>query len=101
MSEITVKKLSEMVGAPVETLLQQMQDAGIHVKGADDSITDRQKLDLLEHIRTNSGTVEETQKTGKITLKKRSNNELKLGGKDSRTVNVKFVVRKQFFAKRQ
>ena len=101
MSEITVKKLSEMVGAPVETLLQQMQDAGIHVKGADDSITDRQKLDLLEHIRTSTGTVEDTQKTGKITLKKRSNNELKLGGagKDSRTVNVEVRRKKTILRK--
>ena len=101
MSEITVKKLSEMVGAPVETLLQQMQDAGIHVKGEGDSITDRQKLDLLEHIRTSTGTVEETQKTGKITLKKRSNNELKLGngGKDSRTVNVEVRRKKTILRK--
>ena len=98
MSEITVKKLSEIVGAPVETLLQQMQDAGIHVKGADDSITDRQKLDLLEHIRQSSGAAEE--KAGKITLKKRSNNELKLsGGKGSRTVNVE-VRRKKTILRR-
>ena len=103
MSEITVKKLSEIVGAPVETLLQQMQDAGIHVKGADDSITDRQKLDLLEHIRQTSGTNEDTAaKTGKITLKKRSNNELKLPdgpGKGSRTVNVE-VRRKKTILRR-
>ena len=91
MSEITVKKLSEIVGAPVDTLLQQMQDAGIHVTGADDSITDRQKLDLLEHIRQSSGATDTAAKSGKITLKKRSNNELKLAGtagKGSRTVNV-------------
>ena len=103
MSEITVKKLSEIVGAPVETLLQQMQDAGIHVNGADDSITDRQKLDLLEHIRQSTGSNEETTaKTGKITLKKRSNNELKLSGaagKGSRTVNVE-VRRKKTILRR-
>ena len=88
MSEITVKKLSEIVGAPVETLLQQMQDAGIHVTGADDSITDRQKLDLLEHIRQSSGAADTSAKSGKITLKRRSSNELKLAGaagKGSRT----------------
>ena len=92
MSEITVKKLSEIIGAPVETLLQQMQDAGIHVKGSDDNITDRQKLDLLEHMRQRSGSTEDTTaKSGKITLKKRSSDDLKLSGsagKGSRTVNV-------------
>ncbi|PID47624.1 MAG: translation initiation factor IF-2 [Proteobacteria bacterium] len=86
---MTVKKLSEIVGAPVETLLQQMQDAGIHVTGENDSITDRQKLDLLEHIRKTTGAGEDTTaKSGKITLKRRSSNELKLSGKGSRTVNV-------------
>lgn len=103
MSEITVKKLSEIVGAPVETLLQQMQDAGIHVTGENDSITDRQKLDLLEHIRQNTSSGEETAaKPGKITLKKRSNNELKLSGgagKGSRTVNVE-VRRKKTILRR-
>ena len=102
MSEITVKKLSEIVGAPVETLLAQMQDAGIHVKGADDSITDRQKLDLLEHIRQSSGASETSAKSGKITLKKRSNNELKLAGtagKGSRTVNVEVRRKKTILRK--
>ena len=102
MSEITVKKLSEIVGAPVETLLQQMQDAGIHVKGADDSITDRQKLDLLEHIRQSSGASDTSAKSGKITLKKRSNNELKLAGaagKGSRTVNVEVRRKKTILRK--
>ncbi|RVU83956.1 hypothetical protein EOL70_14195 [Leucothrix sargassi] len=98
MSEITVKKLSEMVGAPVETLLRQMQDAGIHVKGENDSITDRQKLDLLEHIRTSTGKTEETQKPGKITLKKRTTGEAKQTGasKDSGTVvrRKKTILRK-------
>jgi translation initiation factor IF-2 len=102
MSEITVKKLSEIVGAPVETLLQQMQDAGIHVTGADDSITDRQKLDLLEHIRQSSGAADTSAKSGKITLKKRSSNELKLAGaagKGSRTVNVEVRRKKTILRK--
>lgn len=87
MSETTVQKLAETIGAPVETLLRQMKEAGINVTGADDSITDRQKLDLLEHIRQAAG----SSSDGKITLKKRSNNELKLSGasgKGGRTVNV-------------
>ena len=102
MSEITVKKLSEIVGAPVETLLQQMQEAGIHVTGADDSITDRQKLDLLEHIRQASGAADTAAKSGKITLKKRSSNELKLAGaagKGSRTVNVEVRRKKTILRK--
>ena len=52
MSDIIVKQLAELIGAPVEGLLQQLTDAGIPVSGADDSITDAQKLKLLEFIRT-------------------------------------------------
>ncbi len=52
MSDIIVKQLAELIGAPVESLLQQLNDAGISVSGADDSITDAQKLKLLEFIRT-------------------------------------------------
>ena len=102
MSEITVKKLSEIVGAPVETLLQQMQDAGIHVTGADDIITDRHKLDLLQHIRQSSGAADTSAKSGKNTLKKRSSNELKLvgaAGNGSRTVNVEVRRKKTILRK--
>ena len=52
MSDIIVKQLAELIGAPVEGLLQQLKDAGISVSSADDSITDAQKLKLLEFIRT-------------------------------------------------
>ena len=94
MSEITVKKLSEIVGASVDTLLLQMQDAGIYVKGADDIITNRQKLDLLEHIRQSSVSTE--AKSGKIILKKRPFND---DGRDSRTVNVEVRRKKTILRK--
>ena len=49
MSDIAVKKLAEMINAPVEVLLKQLQEAGIPVSGPDASITDAQKLALLAH----------------------------------------------------
>ncbi|MDQ5770465.1 toll/interleukin-1 receptor domain-containing protein [Thiothrix subterranea] len=51
MSDIAVKKLAEIIDAPVEFLLKQLQDSGIRVDGADAWITDAQKLKLLAHIR--------------------------------------------------
>jgi translation initiation factor IF-2 len=51
MSEIIVKQLAQIVGTPIDTMLQQLQDAGIPVSSADDAISDSQKLLLLEHIR--------------------------------------------------
>ncbi|HIO91768.1 MAG TPA: translation initiation factor IF-2 [Leucothrix mucor] len=95
MSETLVKQLAEIVGTPVDLLLQQLQDAGIKAKGPEDSITDREKLQLLEHIRADKAdTSEPVKKKGKISLKRRSNSKLSVSG---RTVNVA-VRRKKDFA---
>ena len=80
MSDIIVKQLAELIGAPVDSLLQQLKDADIAVSGPDDSITDRQKLKLLEFIRTGQATTADAApKTsgGKISLKRRSSTEVK------------------------
>ena len=95
MSETLVKDLADIVGTPVEVLLQQLQEAGIDAKNPEDSITDREKLKLLEHIRADqNNTTKPVQKKGKVSLKRRSNSELKVSG---RTVNVA-VRRKKNFA---
>ncbi|MEE9351644.1 MAG: translation initiation factor IF-2 [Thiotrichaceae bacterium] len=52
MSEIIVKQLAQIVGTPIDVMLKQLQDAGIEVSNEDDSITDEQKLKLLEYIRS-------------------------------------------------
>ena len=51
MSEIIVKQLAQIVGTPIDVMLKQLQDAGVPVTSEDDSITDEQKLKLLEYIR--------------------------------------------------
>ena len=93
MSDIIVKQLAEIIGAPVDSLLQQLKDAGIEVSGADDSITDRQKLKLLEFIRTGQTTKTEAapkKAGGKISLKRRSSTEIKgTAGKSNVSVEVR------------
>jgi len=102
MSDTSIKQLAELIGAPVETLLQQLQDAGMKVSGADDTITDKQKLALLEHIRTGqtANTSTPTKKsTGKISLKRRSTSEIDVSnshGKSSVSVEVR---RKKSFSR--
>ena len=102
MSDTTIKQLAELIGAPVETLLQQLQDAGMKVSGADDSITDKQKLALLEHIRTgqSAGASAPAKKSsGKISLKRRSTSEIDVSnshGKSSVSVEVR---RKKSFSR--
>ena len=95
MSETSVTQLAEVIGAPVDTLLQQLKDAGIDVTGADDTISDAQKLKLLEHIRqSQSSTPTGTAKKpgGKISLKRRSTSELNVSGSKS---NVSVEVRRK------
>ena len=98
MSDIIVKQLAELIGAPVDSLLQQLKDADIEVSGPDDSITDRQKLKLLEFIRTGQATTAEAapKKTGsKISLKRRSSTEIK-GAQGKSNVSVEVRRKKNF-----
>lgn len=86
MSKVTVKQLSEVVGAPVERLLEQLKEAGIEAVSAEAEITDEQKVKLLDHLRNSHGKQTATAGKGKITLKRKTTTELKSGG--SKTVNV-------------
>jgi len=87
MSQVTVKQLSEVVGAPVERLLEQLKDAGIVVANGDSEITDEQKFKLLDHLRNSHGkNTTATASKGKITLKRKSTASLKSSG--SKAVNV-------------
>ena len=96
MSDIAVKKLAEMINAPVEVLLKQLQDAGIQVNGPDAWITDAQKFTLLAHIR--QGTTTTTNSGNKITLKRRSTSEMTVGagGARGKTVSVEVRHKKTF-----
>ncbi len=68
---VTVRNLAKVVGTPVERLLEQMKDAGIH-KTENDIISDDEKMSLLGYLRSNHGKDESNEKTNKITLKRRS-----------------------------
>jgi translation initiation factor IF-2 len=99
MSDIAVKKLAEMINAPVEVLLKQLQDAGIQVSGPDAWITDAQKFKLLAHIRP-SGTTTTVSGGNKITLQRRSTSEMTVGagGARGKTVSVEVRHKKTFAA---
>jgi translation initiation factor IF-2 len=98
MSKVTVKQLSEVVGAPVERLLEQLKEAGIEADNADTEITDEQKVKLLDHLRSSHGKKSAASSGGKskITLKRKTTSELRAGG--SKTVNVE-VRKKRTFSK--
>ena len=91
MSDTNIQQLADMIGAPVEVLLQQLTDAGISASNADDTITDAEKLKLLEHIRkaqTPAKSSDPKKSSGKISLKRRTTSEIK-GSKGNVTVEVR------------
>ena len=97
MSKVTVKQLSEVVGAPVERLLEQLKEAGIEAVDGDTEITDEQKFKLLDYLRSSHGKKSTgTVAKGKITLKRKTTSELKTSGKT--VVNVE-VRKKRSFVK--
>ena len=104
MADVTVAQFAEVLKVPVDKLLTQLDEAGIKVSGSDDRISDDAKLELLSHLRRAHGQ-DDTPATAaaprRITLKRKSQSELRLSGAQgrSRTVNVE-VRSKRTYIKR-
>ena len=103
MSEVTITQFAEVLKVPVDRLLEQLGAAGISVMGADDVISDDEKMELLTFLRRSHGRQEGSLEVAprQITLQRRSTSELKLPGSQgrARTVNVE-VRRKRTYIKR-
>ena len=102
MSDVTVTKFAEILKVPVDRLLVQLNEAGIEASVADDTISDDAKLELLTHLRRSHGRKDPGATAPKtITLKRKSQSEIRLAGGQgrSRTVNVE-VRRKRTYVKR-
>ncbi len=95
MSKVTVRQLAEVVGTPVERLLEQMKEAGIEAQGADHPISDQDKLRLLDHLRKSHGKGGASAKPRKITLKRKAVTELKVKTGTGRAKTVAVEVRKK------
>ncbi|MYF71643.1 MAG: translation initiation factor IF-2 [Proteobacteria bacterium] len=102
MADVTVTQFAQVLRVPVERLLSQLDEAGIDVAGAEDTISDDAKLELLTHLRRAHGRKDASASTPrKITLKRKSQSEIRLSGGQgrSRTVSVE-VRRKRTYIKR-
>jgi translation initiation factor IF-2 len=91
MAEVTVSQFAEVLKVPVDRLLVQLDQAGIKVSGPDARISDDAKLELLTHLRRSHGSEADVDGAPrKITLKRKTQSELKLAGNQgrARTVNV-------------
>jgi translation initiation factor IF-2 len=104
MADVTVAQFAEVLKVPVEKLISQLDEAGIQVSSSEDTISDDAKLELLTYLRRSHGQADTPAGDAaprRITLKRKSQSELKLSGAQgrSRTVNVE-VRRKRTYIKR-
>jgi translation initiation factor IF-2 len=87
MSEVTVKQLASTVGIPVERLLTQLGEAGIRASGADSTLTEQERLQLLGYLRRSHGKggAESGADPSQVTLKRKSVSELRQPAATPRT----------------
>src|SRR5579863_8162400 len=97
MAEVTVSQFAEVLKVPVDRLLVQLDQAGIKVKGPDDRISDDAKLELLTHLRRSHGGTENERDAAprRITLKRKTQSELKLASTQGRARTVSVEVRQK------
>ena len=102
MADVTVSQFAQVLKVPVDRLIVQLDQAGIKVEGPDARISDEAKLELLSHLRKSHGADEQSGGSpNKITLKRKTQSELKLASTQgrARTVNVE-VRRSRTYVKR-
>lgn len=100
MADVTVKQLAQVVGIPVERLLNQLQEAGLSFTDDQQTVNEDQKRILLNHLKGSS--VRDTTATPeRITLRRKSLSQVTVGHDvhSGKTVNIE-VRKKKTFVKR-
>jgi len=90
----TVKVLAKELKRTSTDLLEQLKAAGIEKGSEDDSITEKDKKVLLEHLQKEHGNADAGNRK-KITLIKRENSEIRQADSAGRTRTVQVEVRKK------
>src|SRR5580692_1769345 len=103
MADVTIAQFADVLKVSVDRLIAQLDQAGITVSSPEDMISEEAKLELLTHLRRSHGHGAEATGSApsRITLKRKTQSELKLAGNQgrARTVNVE-VRRKRTYIKR-
>ncbi|KTD04547.1 Translation initiation factor IF-2 [Fluoribacter gormanii] len=100
MADVTVKQLAQVVGIPVERLLNQLQEAGLSFTDDQQTVNEEQKRILLNHLkRTSLRDVNVSPE--RITLRRKSLSQVTVGhdAHSGKTVSVE-VRKKKVFVKR-
>ena len=98
MTDKSIQELALSVERPVEKLLEQVREAGLPQRKADDIITTEQQNTLINHLKKVHG--QEGGNTGKIALKRKTTSTAKVTSTSGKAKNINVEVRKkQVFAK--
>ncbi|MDO6476420.1 translation initiation factor IF-2 [Alteromonas sp. 1_MG-2023] len=89
MAEVSIEKLASDIGTTVDRLVTQFKDAGI-TKAVDDSVTEDEKRQLLEHLSKQHGSAGSGEPT-RMTLQRKTTSTLSVG----KSKSVKVEVRKK------
>ncbi|MEN8762766.1 MAG: translation initiation factor IF-2 [Thiogranum sp.] len=104
MTDVTVRQFADVVGLPVDRLMVQLDEAGLKISGADDTISDTEKMQLLSYLRKSHGKSDSlsVSQPKKVTLRRKSHTELRTSvsrGSAAKTVSVE-VRKKRTYVKR-
>src|SRR5512147_1184463 len=105
MSDVSVKQLANVLGMSPDKLIEQLKEAGLGAKGADEVVTSTEKVKLLGFLRRQHGKAEaptgEAAAPKQITLRRKTVSELTVssGAARGKTVNVE-VRQKRTYVKR-
>jgi len=102
MPEVTISEFADDVGVPVKRIQEQLVEAGLSEKNAEDIISDSEKSELLAFLRKKHGK-DEGSEPRKITLRRKTVSELKVpvatlgrAKPRSKTVNIEFRKRRTY-----
>ncbi len=98
MAEVTVKQFADVVGIPIDRLVTQLGQAGLSAKSADDNINEKEKLQLLDHLRDRNGNKikeSEANTPQKITVKRKTHSEIRIPSIHGHAKTVQVEVRKR------
>jgi translation initiation factor IF-2 len=93
MAQINVTQFAQQLGLPPALLIEQLQAAGVNkALAADTPLTEKDKTQLLDHLRQSHGAAEAKQK---ITLTRRQTTEIKKSDAMGKSRTIQIEVRKK------
>src|SRR5450755_4009869 len=98
MADVTIAQFADVLKVSVDRLIAQLDQAGITVASPEDMISEEAKLELLTHLRRSHGHGGEGSAPSRITLKRKTQSEIKMASNQgrARTVNVEVRVKRTY-----